>query len=260
MWLINIDTGRGGVLLRPDSEYAMSVAIGDATLNKNKELGGLTIRLYKTLLRQRGGQVRWSHVKGHSEHKWNDVADQLADEGSQLENGETGCGGNWTRSRLDGGIPEHQAVNWTEATVEYHVERTGDSVRVETEVTRTGEKHQHSVTTLDPTNDSNHITRRENEATRILRATDHFGTLNLLPKIVWTDTAIAEAAIKAGKLMKEETDREPETASGKNRWKTATNKLKGAKEALATRQKRDKVARGINEGTPHITHTKMIPV
>ena len=137
---------------------------GRATLNKNRELGGLAIRLYKTLLRQRGGQVRWSHVKGHSEHKWNDVADQLADEGSQLDNGETGCGKNWTRSRLDGGIPEHQAVNWTEATVEYHVERTGDSVRVETEVTRTQAKNTntpspHSTQQTTPTTSLGRKTR-----------------------------------------------------------------------------------------------------
>jgi len=188
----------------------MSVAIGDATLNKNKELGGLVIRLYKTLLRQRKGNVRWSHVKGHSKHKWNDVADKLADEGSQLENGETGSGRNWKRSRIDGGIPEHQAVEWTMATVEYHVQRTNNIVQIGTSITRTGEKSEPVVTTRDPTDGSNHITRRENEVKRIMRTTDQYGTLNLLPKIVWTDTQIVEAAHRALALIRDERGKEPD--------------------------------------------------
>ena len=38
----------------------------------------------KALLIQRKGRVRWAHVPSHSQHKWNDRADELSVMGTKL--------------------------------------------------------------------------------------------------------------------------------------------------------------------------------
>jgi ribonuclease HI len=101
-WLINDGPSpqhRG--LLRPDSEYAMGIALGgDGTPQGERKHQELTrvvraLYMYLCLYDRRGGRVGWAHVKGHSDHKWNDLVDELATRGSKCPQGQAGVPG-WT--------------------------------------------------------------------------------------------------------------------------------------------------------------------
>ena len=85
-WLLEEDPDKSrSIVLRPDSEYAMGVlvAIGDNTPSANKKLAEWVVKMYGASKRQRRGKVKWLHVSGHSDHKWNDVVDSLATEGAE---------------------------------------------------------------------------------------------------------------------------------------------------------------------------------
>ena len=103
-WLINdAPSPQHRILLRPDSEYAMGIALGDVTPRENLELTRVVQTLYRCLLETRGGNVGWSHVKGHSDHKWNDLVDELATRGSKCAQGQAGVPGyTWALTRHDG--------------------------------------------------------------------------------------------------------------------------------------------------------------
>ena len=47
--------------------------------NSNKQLAAAVKQIYQTVKNAR--TVYFSHVKGHSNHKWNDAADKLANKG-----------------------------------------------------------------------------------------------------------------------------------------------------------------------------------
>ena len=84
IWLLDQDpepTRR--VLLKPDSEYTAGVAEGIVHAKENIALAHVVHTLYKKLRSQRRGRVGWMHVKGHSKHKWNDVVDTLAVNGTK---------------------------------------------------------------------------------------------------------------------------------------------------------------------------------
>ena len=66
------------MVLRYDSKYAAGMARGLWQPEKNKEL----IRAVRGAVRDTRVTVWWKHVKGHSGHKWNDRADELAEEGA----------------------------------------------------------------------------------------------------------------------------------------------------------------------------------
>ena len=85
MWLAQASSVPHGalVLIRPDSQIVVDWATGLSAARTNHELVTNLRRLYtqaSSLWR-----VRWSHVKGHSGHKWNDMADTLAEEGCKGE-------------------------------------------------------------------------------------------------------------------------------------------------------------------------------
>ena len=74
--------------VRYDSEYAASMVQGKWKAKANLEV----IREGREALasaRAAGLAVEFRHVKGHSGHKWNDRADELADEGAQSGPGGT---------------------------------------------------------------------------------------------------------------------------------------------------------------------------
>ncbi len=84
-WLLESDPDKTQpVLLRPDSEYSVGVLTGRVDAEENAELVEQVRTLLERLRAQRKGRVGWSHVRGHSKHKWNDRADALADEGRTL--------------------------------------------------------------------------------------------------------------------------------------------------------------------------------
>ena len=104
-WLLyNDDEPNRPVLLKPDSEYAFGVAIGDVTVNCNTRLARTVQRLYERVVAQRNGRVAWAHAKAHSEHTWNDIADTLAKRGAEGTHGDCVPGTVWRYVRRDGGL------------------------------------------------------------------------------------------------------------------------------------------------------------
>ena len=81
LWLVEHDaTGRAAVICY-DSEYAAAQTQGLQKTNKNRALV-LKAQSLLAAARARPRVVRFLHVKGHSGHHWNDVADQLANRGA----------------------------------------------------------------------------------------------------------------------------------------------------------------------------------
>ena len=69
------------VLLRYDSLYAAGVASGATRARAHRALVRRANRVWREVHAQRNGRVWTSHVRGHSNNKWNDRADQLARQG-----------------------------------------------------------------------------------------------------------------------------------------------------------------------------------
>ena len=67
------------VLIRYDSKYAANVVQGTYEASSNIELARKVQQMYRQERKKRN--VFFSHVKGHSGHKWNDYADKLANRG-----------------------------------------------------------------------------------------------------------------------------------------------------------------------------------
>ena len=66
------------IVVRYDSKYAAGMARGLWQPKRNKEL----IRTVRRAVRDTRMVIWWKHVKGHSGHKWNDRADELAELGA----------------------------------------------------------------------------------------------------------------------------------------------------------------------------------
>ena len=81
------------VCIYHDSTYAVNVITGEMKAKKNKAL----VERGATLLVEARGScdVRFEHVKAHSGHKWNDLADALAKRGAT---GDICAAGRWTDS------------------------------------------------------------------------------------------------------------------------------------------------------------------
>ena len=102
-WLIDEDRQQTRrILIRPDSEYVAKIATGKISPHENLTLARATRKLYLELYKRREGKVGWSHVKGHSKQKWNDVADNLATKGAGTGEYGSGMPGKiWNRARAD---------------------------------------------------------------------------------------------------------------------------------------------------------------
>ena len=76
-----------GVVIRVDSQYAACMTRGEWKAKVNRKL---VAQCREALGRAegKGCEVGWRHVKGHSGDKWNDRADELADLGAEMENGD----------------------------------------------------------------------------------------------------------------------------------------------------------------------------
>ena len=174
----------------------MSTAIGDTRPEKNTELAHTVRRLYLTLLKQRKGAVKWSHVKGHSEHKWNNVADELADAGASEKDGDRMGGNNWMRARIDGAWASSGAAMVQLAETKHEVNRTQDGVVVKRTTTRTSETQNEwgVLPNKDPRNENQKPSKWLDEINRINRATNEFGTLNLVYDAkTWSNTEVKQA-------------------------------------------------------------------
>ena len=77
----NIDTP---CVMRYDSKYAALITVGVYKAKKNKQLVAAAQAEWKLTYKAKPGKLWMRHVKGHSDHEWNEVADDLA---------KRGCGG-----------------------------------------------------------------------------------------------------------------------------------------------------------------------
>lgn len=69
------------VCMRYDSVYAAMIATGVWRAKKHKEMAAAARQAWATLMKRTRGRLWLKHVKGHSGHTWNDVADRLAEQG-----------------------------------------------------------------------------------------------------------------------------------------------------------------------------------
>ena len=69
--------------IRHDSKYAALVSSGvwKGKSKKNRAIVLVAQEEWKLTWEAKRGQLRIRHVKGHSDHEWNDMADALADDG-----------------------------------------------------------------------------------------------------------------------------------------------------------------------------------
>ena len=140
------------MVLRYDSKYAAGMARGLWQPEKNKEL----IRAVRGAVRDTRVTVWWKHVKGHSGHKWNDRADELAEEGA----GQVGESRGEERST---GQKERERGEREEGK-----KRKARSEGAKREV-RPEEERTRGVRRL---------TYRESEVERVMRASTRHGVLN----------------------------------------------------------------------------------
>ena len=62
-WLLDEDGApQRRVLLRPESEYAASVAMGTVAIRENHDIAAVVRSLYVALLQQRSNRVSWAHI------------------------------------------------------------------------------------------------------------------------------------------------------------------------------------------------------
>ena len=75
LWLGENEPGREAAICY-DSDYAANIAQGLFKAHKNPELAARASALHDAVGAQR--PLQFIHVKGHSGHRWNDLADELA--------------------------------------------------------------------------------------------------------------------------------------------------------------------------------------
>lgn len=79
-WLTEHEPSRRAAVICYDSEYASNQAQGIHKAHKNVQLSARSKQLLATARQRRA--VRFLHVKGYSNHVWNDAADALANRGA----------------------------------------------------------------------------------------------------------------------------------------------------------------------------------
>ena len=176
------------VVLRPDSEYVIGIATGTVATNRNKDMARVVRQLYKALVRQRRGRVKWAHVKAHSDHKWNDVVDELAVVGTHCGTYGGGApGSRWARARMDGQLWDmwREGAAWArEGRVRLSLTWSVDGrPLLQVKATKEGKLEWVVPPGDDPTSVTCLQAKDVSEITRVLRTIttdDPFGTLNLL--------------------------------------------------------------------------------
>ena len=141
----------------------------------------------KTLVKAaKNRTIRFAHVKGHSGHKWNELADKLATMGANRQHGESVPGKVWTLARLDGGLLPQVVRYAQKATLKLCMYTTSDTTHIQATIQQKKQDENQSwrvAPNSQPWHDQNMMGKDVDEITRIIRCTDDFGTLNILPTI-----------------------------------------------------------------------------
>ena len=77
LWLKDYEKTDRAAAFYHDSKYAANITTGEYKPKDNKHLAATARSLSKTVLETR--QIRFEHIKGYSNDRWNDKADELAD-------------------------------------------------------------------------------------------------------------------------------------------------------------------------------------
>jgi len=101
LWLIHYEPSSRSAAIFYDSKYAAKITTGEYRAEKNKSLAAKARSLLQSARQHR--KVRFEHVKGHSNNRWNDAADGLANRGAA---GETCSIGRYGRG--DGAASQEQ--------------------------------------------------------------------------------------------------------------------------------------------------------
>jgi ribonuclease HI len=251
LWALNDDPEpETDVLLKPDSEYTMAAATGDYEPAENVEMVRHLRRMYSALLTQRHGRVRWAHVPSHTQHKWNDRADKLAAIGTTLTLATSRVPGErWRRVRLDGHLSPHRAVVATRTKLTITVTCVNDTVVVDVLTANQGAFWR--ISSGESPGIVQHLRPLQVDSpARVLRCTDEFGTLNLLPVPTTTNTDVSDAAaaiLESIDNLVEDTC----TVSDAGR-EAARQKVRAAAQALSTGALRDHVC-------AHISRNPILP-
>ena len=86
-----LPSGRG--IIRPDSELGAACVMCTITLARNRELAAEVHRLYTILSKK--CPIMWQYMRGHSDYKWNECVDNLADLGRRGFTNISAQGGLW---------------------------------------------------------------------------------------------------------------------------------------------------------------------
>ena len=293
-WLTNAAPHpRHRILIRPDSEYAMGVALGDNSPSVNTQLARVARALYQRLCDSRSGNVGWAHVKAHSGHKWNDIVDELATKGSRCEPGQA-CvpGRSWAIARYDGRLWEAwQGGDTTWATdgelritIRHDTDRSvGPSIQVDmrqstppVRVTLTPTRNpfpadpavnldmQHSapLTWAVPAGSAPSSVAclygvDVSEITRVLRCTDPFGVLNLHLDRTLSNKDVAITRDATHQLLC--TAREQRLSDYK-RFAQAADMVTAAGTHLRNKTMRDSTIRTLETAEPDSTSSGTCPI
>ena len=80
LWLKDYEKTNKPAAFYYDSKYAAKITTGEYRPKDNKHLAATARTLLKTVAETR--KIRFEHIKGHSNDRWNDKADELADIGA----------------------------------------------------------------------------------------------------------------------------------------------------------------------------------
>ena len=156
----------------------MGAAIGDTTPELNKAMLLTLQNAYAQLLEQRNGRVKWSHVRSHTNHKWNDRADLLATEGAKPHLFHSRAPGDrWLAVRLDGPLSPHRTTKACRAMLTWTITKERNGVRVMVSAKPDG-KITWRIPSGHPPDIAPYLDPFQvDEPARVLRSTDAFGVL-----------------------------------------------------------------------------------
>ena len=264
-WLIDVDPEPyKSVLLRPDSQYAMGVAIGDISPKANDELAQNTRMLFQQLHTQRRGKARWAHVKGHSDNIWNDDVDALAGMGAAEGALAPAVQGDaWARTRLDGDLVPYRPMwaikGMARITTRPDPDAVGMVVVEETLVPAEQETGWYVPEGIAPTKGACLVATDVDEVTRVGRALDDFGALNILPELTHTNGEITRARNHAIHLI-HQIERRGLTNTHTHETTAAMMRVKTAYNALARSDERKIARQHIISSGPRVIHEKQCPI
>ena len=96
--------------MRPDSIIALRAALGVTRGGVNAEMTGTAHKHWLAFKKRWGPRVRYAKVKGHSNDKFNDIANELADKGAKGVIGNQK--GRWDPAHRDPLNPRSDATRW----------------------------------------------------------------------------------------------------------------------------------------------------